>query len=294
MKRPEKEALWMMSDKLLQTDYHIGQDEDTLRLFELRNAATCCGYLLPTLGKLQKTFKLLDVGCGPASITFDLARMFPQAKIIGLDQSSSVIERNKVNAEKSAPGADIEFRVGNILQPDDFLSPEEIGSFDVVHEHACLIHIPDNVEALKQMRRVSKAKGGIIASRNGDLRSQILYPPCKEYSKLVEALYALNGADIETGRKIISKAMQAGWRRDQIQASASVLMTSAPEERKIFASSMLRNLADTGSDMSKSAKALGYKEDSLQSIRRDLEQFIEAKDGWRLTICSETICHNDS
>lgn len=278
----------------VQTEYHIGQDEDTLRLFELRKSTACCGYLLPTLHKLPPTFKLLDVGCGPASITFELANIFPQAKIIGLDQDLSVTERNEANIKNKAPGTGIEFRVGNILQPDDFLAVDEIGSFDVVHEHACLIHIPDNIEAIKQMRRISKTKGGLIASRNGDLRSQILFPPCVEYEKFIHALYASNKSDIETGRKIISKAIQAGFRRDQIQASASVLTIIAQKDREVWAESMFTNLADENSEMSKSAKALGYNVDALELVKENMRRFAAAEDGWRLLICSEIICQNDS
>ncbi|KAK2751174.1 hypothetical protein FQN57_000251 [Myotisia sp. PD_48] len=280
-----------MPSTVPQTNYHIGENEDILRLFKLRNATTCCGYLLPVLRELPPDFKLLDVGCGPGSITFDLARMFPRAKIIGIDQSASVIEQNKVNIAKIAPGSDIQFRVGNILQPDEFLSAEEIGSFDMVHEHTTLIHIPDNVEALRQMKRISKPDG-IIASRNGDLRSQIIYPHCKEYQEFINALYALDGSDIETGRKIISKAIQAGWAREQIQVSTSVLMINTPEERALFATSMLNNLADAESDISKGAETLGYTEEKLRAVKENMEQFRDAQDGWRLVICCEIICRN--
>ncbi|SPO04647.1 uncharacterized protein DNG_07332 [Cephalotrichum gorgonifer] len=273
--------------------YHIGFKKETIKLFELRNVSTSLQYLLPTLKKLPPTFSLLDVGCGPGSITLDLARHFPQAKIVGVDQSSAVIERNIASIETLAPGTGVEFRHGNILNPESFLTTDEIGSFDVVHEHTTLICISDNVPVLKQMRLLAKPNGGIVACRDGDTHSQVLWPPCPENAELQERIYRMNGLDTQTGRRLINKALEAGFRRDQITASASVLSNITAPERQAYAGSMLDILADKNSEYRKAAAKFGYTDDEVEVLRENMRRFIEAEDAWRLLICTEIICTLD-
>ncbi|RYP71912.1 hypothetical protein DL771_004515 [Monosporascus sp. 5C6A] len=282
-----------MTASILQTDYHIGYDEDTLKLFELRNVETCLGYLLPTLESLPPNFSLLDIGCGPGSITFDLARRFPKAKIIGMDQGSTVIARNRANVARLAAGTRLEFREGNILQPESFLSPEEMGSFDVVHEHTTLICIPNNIEVLRIMKTLAKRAGGIVACRDGDTYSQIVWPPCAENAALQERIYESNGLDTRTGRKLVSKALDVGFRRDQITASASLLTNITGAEKQVYAGSMLKILADGDSAIRKAMERFGYSDDQLAVLRKNMERFMEAEDSWRLCICGEVICKLD-
>jgi len=142
------------------------------------------------------------------------------------------------------------------------------------------------------MRRIAKP-GGIIAARDGDLKSQILYPPCDTYTAFIHALYARDKTDIETGRKLISLAMEAGWERDQIEASASVLSTITKEDRGDFSGSMIRNLGDGESEMRRSAEDIGFGGKGIEAICEDLERFRSAEAGWRIIICGEIICRNE-
>jgi hypothetical protein len=50
---------------------HLGGDDpNTVKFYESRRAESCCHYLLP---HLKPSYSILDVGCGPGSITSDLA-----------------------------------------------------------------------------------------------------------------------------------------------------------------------------------------------------------------------------
>lgn len=275
------------------TPYHIGFKSETIKLFEQRNVSTCLQYLLPTLQSLPPTFSLLDVGCGPGSITLDLARRFPQARIIGVDQSAEVISRNCASIEDLAPETRVEFRQGDILQPESFLSAPEMGAFDVVHEHTTLICIPENAPVLRQMRLLAKPQGGIVACRDGDTQSQVLWPACPENAELQERIYRMNGLETQTGRQLIHKALAAGFRRDQITASASVLSTITPSERRTYAGSMLDMLADENSEYRRAAAKFGYSEEQVDVLRGNMQRFIDAEDAWRLLICTEIICRLD-
>ncbi|TDZ22654.1 putative methyltransferase [Colletotrichum orbiculare MAFF 240422] len=283
----------MASDNT-ESKYHIGFKQGTIKLFELRNVSTCLQYLLPTLRSLPPTFTLLDVGCGPGSITLDLARHFPQATIIGVDQSAEVTERNKASVETLAPGTRVEFRQGDVLKPESFLSPAEMAArFDVVHEHTTLICIPENAPVLRQMRLLAKPKGGIVACRDGDTQSQVLWPPCPENAELQERIYRTNGLETQTGRQLVRKALAAGFRRDQITASASVLSNITPDERFAYGGSMLDMLADEDSEYRRAAAKFGYTDEQVDVLRANMQRFIDAEDAWRLLICTEIICRLD-
>ncbi|KAH7386043.1 S-adenosyl-L-methionine-dependent methyltransferase [Pyrenochaeta sp. MPI-SDFR-AT-0127] len=273
--------------------FHIGYNNTTVKNFELRNVSTCLQYLLPTLQTLPPTFSLLDIGCGPGSITFDLARRFPQARIIGLDQSKDIIERNRANIATLAPNTNLEFRTGDVLKPESFLTADEIGNFDVVHEHTTLICIPDNAPVLKQMKLLAKQNGGIVACRDGDTQSQVVWPPCPESAELQERIYRMNGLETQMGRRLITKALEAGFRRDQITASASVLSNITAEERLAYAGSMLNMLADETSEYRQAAAKFGYTDEQVEVLRQNMRNFIDAEDAWRLLICTEIICRLD-
>lgn len=274
-------------------DFHIQYNDTTVKNFELRNVATCLQYLLPTLESLPPNFSLLDIGCGPGSITFDLARRFPEAKIIGLDQDEKVIERNRVNIEKHAPRTQLEFRAGDVLRPETFLKADEKNGFDIVHEHTTLICIPDSAPVLKQMKALAKPNGGIVACRDGDTQSQIVWPPCPESDELQERLYRMKGLETQMGRRLISKALEAGFRRDQIMASASVMTNITRDEREAYAGSMLNMLADEESEYRRAAQKFGYSDAQVEVLRQNMRRFIAAEDAWRLLICTEIICKVD-
>lgn len=55
--------------------YIHGHHESVLRSHTSRTAANCTGYLLPSL---RPHMRILDIGCGPGTITADLAKLVPQ------------------------------------------------------------------------------------------------------------------------------------------------------------------------------------------------------------------------
>lgn len=73
---------------------------------------------------------VLDAGCGPGNSTVVLAETFPGARITGLDQSVSMIER----AKKDHPG--LRFETGDLL--------DLTGQYDLIFSNAVLQWIPDH------------------------------------------------------------------------------------------------------------------------------------------------------
>src|SRR5436190_10740531 len=62
--------------------YTHGHHESVLRSHRWRTAANSAAYLLP---HLTPGLKLLDVGCGPGTITLDLAEAVAPGRVLGID-----------------------------------------------------------------------------------------------------------------------------------------------------------------------------------------------------------------
>jgi len=94
--------------------YSHGHHESVLRSHQWRTAENSAGYLLP---HLTPTMALLDVGCGPGTITLDLARRVAPGCVVGLDNTSAPLavaratasdppapERPRRRTARDAPG----------------------------------------------------------------------------------------------------------------------------------------------------------------------------------------------
>ena len=154
-----------MSDgTTLLVSYQHGHHASVVADHAKRTAESAASFFLPFL---EPGMRLLDIGCGPGSITSGLAQRVAPADTIGIDPSSSVIE----TARSLAGGmAHLTFEVGDIYRP-------RFGAetFDGIFAHQVLQHLHRPVEALKQARTLLKC-GGIVGVRDVDWGSTTFYP----------------------------------------------------------------------------------------------------------------------
>jgi SAM-dependent methyltransferase len=138
--------------------YTHGHHESVLRSHRWRTAENSAGYLLPLL---EPGMRLLDVGCGPGTITLDLAAHVAPGLTVGVDREAGVVAEAQSLLD-SRPISGVEFRTSDAyaLNFDD-------ESFDVVHAHQVLQHLSSPVAALVEMRRVLRP-GGVLAVRDSD------------------------------------------------------------------------------------------------------------------------------
>src|SRR5580698_7996041 len=122
--------------------YTHGHHESVLRSHRWRTAENSAAYLLPWL---RPGLDLLDVGCGPGTITLDLARRLAPGQVVGLDVADDVVDLARGAASESGC-PNVRFVVGDTSALD---YPD--GSFDVVHAHQVLQHLPDPQAALVEM-----------------------------------------------------------------------------------------------------------------------------------------------
>lgn len=241
--------------------YPHGHHESVLRSHRWRTGANSAAYLLP---HLRPGLDLLDVGCGPGTITVDLARAVGPGRALGVDRSAEVLlKAGELAAARAVDNLEFERAdVGSL--------PFASGSFDVVHAHQLLQYLTDPVAALREMRRVTRP-GGLVAVRDADYAAMAWYPevPALETWRRVSRDVALaHGAQPDAGRRLAAWARAAGLR--DITASASTWCFSTPGERTWWGGLWADRL--TKSSLAHRALASGV------ATEEDLE---EAADAWR-------------
>lgn len=184
--------------------YTHGHHESVLRSHSWRTAENSAGYLLPHLSPGQR---LLDLGCGPGTITLDLAERVAPGEVIGIDASDDVIAHASA-AGGSRGAANVSFAVG-----DAYALDHADGSFDVVHAHQVLQHLTDPVAALHEAHRVLKP-GGVLAVRDSDYACKAWAPADPLIDRWLELYHQIterNGAEADAGRYLLGWVRRAGF-----------------------------------------------------------------------------------
>jgi ubiquinone/menaquinone biosynthesis C-methylase UbiE len=200
--------------------YSHGHHASVLKSHEWRTAENSAGYLLPHLAPGQR---LLDVGCGPGTITADLARRVAPGEVLGIDPSADVVGRAQTLAEEHP---NLTFAVGDVYALD---LPD--GSFDVVHAHQVLQHLSDPVAALVEMRRVL-APGGLLAVRDSDYGAFTWSPASAGLDRWLELYHQLterNRAEADAGRYLGSWVRAAGF--TDVTVTTSTWTFADPDSR---------------------------------------------------------------
>jgi SAM-dependent methyltransferase len=202
--------------------YLHGHHPSVLRSHRWRTAENSARYLIPWL---EPDARVLDVGCGPGTITVGLAGYVEQGRVVGIDPADEVLA--DARAEATRCGRDnVDFAVGDVHDLDF-----GDGSFDVVHAHQVLQHLPDPTAALHEMRRVCRP-GGIVAARDGDYGAMFWSPDdpeMEEWRTLYRGVARAVGGDPDGGRRLLHWAYQAGFA--DVTFSASSWCFAAPDER---------------------------------------------------------------
>lgn len=227
----------------------------------------------PRLGpRLRGGMAVLDVGCGPGSITADLAGLVsPGGTVVGLDRALSVVKTASANHPGFA-----------VVSGDVASLPFADGSFDVVHAHQVLQHLADPVAALREMARVCR-QGGIIAARDADYAAMTWFPEhpaLTRWRELYRAMARANGAEPDAGRRLASWANAAGLRG--VDVTAAVWCYSTPEQRAWWAGQWAERVL-TGAFVAQAA-AHGVGQAELAALAGGYRQWAVEPDGWFVVV----------
>ncbi len=117
--------------------------------------------ILPHIsGKFEK---ILDAGCGRAVFSFELAKKFPDAQVVGVDMDEKQLEINRYIADK-ARLANLQFSKMDVSR----LSYKE--EFDLILSVDNLEHIEDDDRALAGLHTALKKEGKLILHVPADER----------------------------------------------------------------------------------------------------------------------------
>lgn len=250
--------------------YTHGHHESVLRSHRWRTAANSAAYLLP---QLRPGLSVLDVGCGPATITADLAEIVAPGRVLALEPTEAGLDLARAEAERRGV-ENVDFAVGDVLaleQADD--------SFDVVHAHQVLQHVPEPVVALREMARVCRPDG-VVAARDADYAAFAwfpLLPGLDDWLALYRQVARANGGEPDAGRRLLAWAREAGLR--DIRPSASVWCYAAPPDRRWWGESWAARVQE--SDLARAALAQGLAtSDDLQALSQAWLDWSRSDDAW--------------
>ncbi len=260
--------------------YTHGHHESVLRSHKWRTAENSAAFLLP---HLAQDAKVLDVGCGPGTITAGLADRVPRGHVTGIEPLAEVAE----DARAVIGGrANLEFATGDVYAlgfPD--------ASFDVVYAHQVLQHLADPAAALREMRRVTRP-GGVIAARDGDYGGMTWYPEApamEEWRQAYTKVARGNGGEPNAGRRLLAWTRQAGFADAGIACSSSTWTYATPDERSWWGGLWAdRSLQST---FAASAIAGGHATQAdLERIADGWRAWAADEDGWFMVPNGEVLC----
>ena len=259
--------------------YTHGHHESVLRSHRWRTAENSAGYLLP---HLSSGATVLDVGCGPGTITADLATLVTPARVTALETTAAAL--GLARAEITRRGlVNVDFAVGDVHAlefADD--------SFDVVHAHQVLQHVTDPVAALREMRRVTRP-GGVVAVRDSDYAAFTWFPESPELTAWLDLYQRVargNGGEPDAGRRLLAWAHEAGF--TDVTASSSTWCFATPADREWWGGMWAERVLK--SDLATTALRTGAAtEDDLHRISAGWRAWAANPDGWLSLLHGELI-----
>lgn len=260
--------------------YTHGHHESVLRSHTWRTAANSAAYLL---GSLKPHMRILDIGCGPGTITADLAALVPDGHVTGVDRAPEVLDRARATAAGRGL-TNVDFAVADVHAleyPDD--------TFCVVHAHQVLQHVGDPVQALREMLRVTRP-GGYVAVRDSDYAAMTWYPASPgldDWLELYHRVARANGGEPDAGRRLKSWALAAGC--TDITATSATWTFSTAEERAWW-SGLWADRTVASAYAERATRGGHATAEQLRAVSAAWRDWGRHEDGWFSVLHGEILC----
>jgi SAM-dependent methyltransferase len=164
-----------------------------------RRAERWASFLLP---HLRPGMRVLDLGCGPCSITVDLG------DAIGIDLDP-------------VPAGGVP-----VLRADAAALPVRDASVDAVFACALLQHVRDPLAVLVEARRVARP-GAVVGVADADWGGAVLHPHEPLIDRGIEIQERLRSGNARIGRQLAALLAAAGFERCEASAVATSMGTVA-------------------------------------------------------------------
>ncbi len=258
--------------------YTHGHHDSVLRSHRWRTVENSAAYLAP---RIVSGMALLDVGCGPGTLTVDLARRTDPGWVVGIDVAESIVDQARSDAPPDGPG--VEFHTA-----DAYGLGFASGTFDIVHAHQVLQHLDDPIAALQEMQRVCRP-GGIVAFRDADYAAMTWAPAdprLDHWLDVYRRVAIANGGQPDAGRHLLGWAIRSGL--SNVESTASVWCFATPSERAWWGALWAERIRkSTFAD-----HAVGYAIASaaeLDEIAAGWLDWADSDDGWFAVLHGEVI-----
>lgn len=255
--------------------YTHGHHASVVGAHATRTIANSAAYLTP---HLVEGASLLDVGCGPGSITAEFAARLSVADVLGVDLSESVI------ATARAANPTMRFEVMDLYGLD--IAND---SFDIVHAHQVLQHVSDPVGALAEMRRVAKP-GGLVAVRDADYAAMHWAPHTPALDRWLDIYRQVaraNDAEPDAGRHLVAWARSAGF--SDITSSVGTWLFTAGSGAKWWAETWSKRVVT--SSLADQAIDGGFSTaEELAQISDGWLAWAEQPDAWFVVVNAQLLC----
>lgn len=270
-----------MAGKSESAKYTHGHHASVLRSHSQRTALNSAGFLLP---HLKPSMRILDIGCGPGTITIDLATYVPEGHVTGLERVGDVLTAARALARERGV-ANVDFVQGdaNSLDYGD-------ESFDVVFCHQVLQHVGDPVGMLSEMKRVAKT-GGIVAARESDYGVFVWFPETEGltiWQRLYDTVARRNGGEPNAGRMLHSWARKAGLA--DVKCSVTSWCFSQPAEVQWWSETWQERVVKS-SFAQTAVDAQLATQDDLEAISKAWRDWAQDQDAWISIPSAEIICY---
>lgn len=259
--------------------YTHGHHASVLRSHSMRTVENSAAYLIP---QLRSGRSVLDIGCGPGTITLGLAERVAPGRVTGIDREAAPLTAARTAADGKGL-QNVDFAVGDAYAldfPDD--------GFDVVHAHQVLQHLTDPVAALVEMRRVCRP-GGVVAVRDADYAAMTWHPVNPGLDRWLDVYHRVtrhNDAEPDAGRMLKSWTLAAGF--TDVTCTASAWCYASADEREWWAGTWAQRV--TESAMAEQAVAAGISSpDELADIAAGWRAWANAPDAWFAVLNAEVV-----
>jgi ubiquinone/menaquinone biosynthesis C-methylase UbiE len=206
-----------------QEQYSGGYSPLIIDQFKQRSFAKQGAFLLDYL---RSGLTVLDCGCGPGSMTLDIAQLVSPAQVMAID--SSVIQIEQAMSLQQQRGIDnVAFCTGSIYQ-----LPYPAQQFDVVFAHAVLYHLATPELALAEIHRVLKPNG-LVALRDACHTGDMMVPWHEALATvwtLVDKVFCHQGGNINFGAEHKHYLLAQGFRDIRLSFSYDSFATDAEKD----------------------------------------------------------------
>jgi ubiquinone/menaquinone biosynthesis C-methylase UbiE len=253
----------MTSEPLRHETYTHGHAPAVVRQHAQRTAEEAAAFLLD---ELRPGMRLLDVGCGPGSITRGLAERLAPGQVVGVDLSGEPLAAARRDA--AARGVEnLHYQEGSVYQ-----LPFPDASFDVAYAHQVFQHLRERGAALREMLRVVRP-AGLVAVRDVDWGTVAYWPRDPWIDRFVDVhqrAWYRNGGEPQMGRQL--RALFTAAEVADLRVTAAVWCYATRSETIEWGESYADRLLT--SPMGERAVEYGY------ASRADLEAMAAAFRAW--------------